>query len=72
MMAAIDQAREAARRIGVVFVVMDIAQTASGKWVVIEVNDAQECGYAGVPPRELWGEISALERGRMDGGSAEP
>lgn len=67
MAAGVSLAREAARRIDVTFLAVDIAQTVSGEWVVIEVNDAQECGYTGVPPTRLWSEILSLERQRPPG-----
>jgi hypothetical protein len=45
---------EAAARVDVPFLVVDLALTASGRWVVIECNDGQEAGYAGVSPVALW------------------
>lgn len=59
---ALDVAREAARRLDVAFLVVDIAQRTDGAWIVIECNDAQESGYAGVPPFALWREVVRLER----------
>ena len=53
---------EAASRLDVPFVVIDLAMAASGAWVVIECNDAQESGYAGVSPFQLWNNILAAER----------
>ncbi len=47
-------AQTAARRLAVPFLVVDFAKTADGRWIVIECNDAQESGYAGVPPGVLW------------------
>ena len=44
----------AADRIGVRFAAIDVAKTASGEWIIIEVNDAQESGFAGVNPMTLW------------------
>lgn len=55
-------AAEAAKRVDVPFLVVDIAQTNSGQWIVIECNDAQESGYAGVSPFALWQTI--VEFGR--------
>ena len=55
-------AQEAARRIGAPFIVIDVAQTQTGRWIVIECNDAQESGYAGVKPMLLWRKILDLER----------
>jgi hypothetical protein len=52
--AALDLAEKAARLVNLPFVVVDVAQTADGRWIVIEINDGQESGYAGVPPIALW------------------
>ncbi|MGE0742748.1 MAG: ATP-grasp domain-containing protein [Hyphomonadaceae bacterium] len=56
----LDMAHEAVRRLNVPFVVIDIAKTADGRWIVIECNDAQESGYTGVPAKRLWERILAL------------
>lgn len=61
---ALAVAREAARRVDVPFLVVDVAQRADGAWIVIECNDAQESGYAGVPRLPLWQEVARLERAR--------
>ncbi|ALN93288.1 ATP-grasp domain-containing protein [Lysobacter gummosus] len=53
-------AHEAARRLQVPFLVVDIARAVDGRWIVIECNDAQESGYAAAPPRAIWSAI--LER----------
>lgn len=50
-------AQRAAQLVGAPFLVVDIARRIDGEWIVIECNDAQEAGYCGVPPRELWGNI---------------
>lgn len=55
-------AAEAARRVNVPFLVVDIAQTKTGRWIVIECNDGQESGYAGVSPFGLWQKIVDFER----------
>lgn len=47
-------AEDAARRLRVPFVVIDFAKSADGRWIVIECNDAQESGYAAIPPQLLW------------------
>ncbi|HVI04360.1 MAG TPA: ATP-grasp domain-containing protein [Enhygromyxa sp.] len=52
--AALAIASEAARRVAVPFLVVDVAQRRDGSWIVIECNDAQESGYAGVSPLALW------------------
>lgn len=56
-------AAEAARRVDVPFLVVDIAQRADGAWIVIECNDGQESGYAGIAPLTLWQEVVRSERG---------
>jgi ATP-grasp domain, R2K clade family 3 len=48
---------EAARRVQVPFLVVDIARRLEGGWIVIECNDAQEAGYVGLPPQLLWRSI---------------
>ncbi|HEX2224816.1 MAG TPA: ATP-grasp domain-containing protein [Thermoanaerobaculia bacterium] len=52
-------AGEAAARLRVPFLVVDFAKTSDGRWIIIECNDAQESGYAGVPPLELWRQVLA-------------
>lgn len=54
-------AGEAARRIDVTFLVVDVAQTADGKWIVIECNDGQDSGYAGCNPLFLWRQVLNIE-----------
>jgi hypothetical protein len=58
---AIRVAEKAVRLINVPFLAIDLAQTESGDWIVIECNDAMESGYAGVPPIKLWQNIIDLE-----------
>jgi hypothetical protein len=60
--AALQQAQKAAERLNVIFVVIDVAQTMNGEWIVIECNDAQESGYASVAPIALWQNIIDIER----------
>jgi hypothetical protein len=60
--AALDIAAEAARRIDVTFLVVDVAQNQDGVWIVIECNDGQDSGYAGVRPFLLWRKILDVER----------
>jgi hypothetical protein len=50
-------AQQVADRLAVPFLVVDLAKTADGRWIVIECNDAQEAGYAGVSPSLLWQQI---------------
>ena len=60
--AGLSIAAEAARRLDVPFLVVDIAQAATGEWIVIECNDGQESGYAGVSPFGLWQKIVEIEQ----------
>ncbi|WP_426167193.1 ATP-grasp domain-containing protein [Pseudoduganella sp. R-34] len=57
--AGLEVARQAAARLDVPFLVVDFAKTANGRWIVIECNDAQESGYAGIPPQVLWQNVLA-------------
>ena len=50
-------AQNVSRRLDVPFLVVDIAKTADDRWIVIECNDGQESGHAGIPPLKLWREI---------------
>jgi hypothetical protein len=61
---ALALAGEAARRVVLPFIVIDLAQTVEGRWIVIEINDAQECGYTGVKPLPVWQRMVELERAR--------
>lgn len=54
--------REVARRLDVTFLVVDIAQAATGEWIVIECNDGQDSGYSGVHPFRLWQAVIHLLR----------
>lgn len=51
---AIAIAAEAVKRVGVAFLVVDVAMGEDGRWWVIEVNDGQDSGYAGVLPLPMW------------------
>ncbi len=46
--------RDASQRIDAPFKVIDLAQTETGDWIVIELNDGQESGYAAIHPLGLW------------------
>jgi len=59
---ALAVAAQAAQRLALPFLVVDVAQTVDGRWIVIEVNDAQESGYAGIAPLPLWQRIVEMER----------
>ncbi len=50
-----------AARIDVPFLVIDFAKTVEGEWIVIECNDGQDSGYAGVNPRMMWSRILEIE-----------
>jgi hypothetical protein len=60
--AALAIAQAAATRLDLPFVVIDVAQTATGDWIVIECNDAQESGYAAISPFGLWQNLIDRER----------
>ena len=49
----------AAQRLQVPFLVIDVAKTREGRWIVIECNDAQESGYAAIAPQLLWQAVLA-------------
>ncbi len=50
-------AQWAAQKLSLEFVAVDLAKTESGEWIIIEVNDAQESGFAGVNPYNLWSKV---------------
>lgn len=53
----------AAKKIDSIFIAIDVAKTASGKWIIIEINDAQESGLVGVNPTILWkNTIEAMQK----------
>jgi hypothetical protein len=58
-------AQTAASRLDVPFLVVDVAQRADGQWIVIEVNDGQESGYAAVSPFQLWRNILMIEEDQV-------
>jgi ATP-grasp domain, R2K clade family 3 len=60
--AALAIAQEAALRLNLPFVVIDVAQRITGEWIVIECNDAQESGYAAISPFGLWQNLIDVER----------
>ena len=66
---ALAVAGRAAKALGCVFLVVDIAQTVEGRWIVIECNDGMESGYTGISPFSIWQRIIDLEAGGgSDGG----
>jgi len=50
-------AEKAANALALPFVVVDIAQTVDGRWIVIECNDGQDSGYAGINPMAMWSKL---------------
>lgn len=54
-------AREAAARLAVPLVAIDIGQTNQGQWIVIETGDPQFSGTSRIPLLELWHHISQIE-----------
>ena len=54
---ALELADWAADKLASVFVAIDVAKTAAGEWIVIEVNDAQESGFVGANSLVLWQNI---------------
>ena len=59
--AALGIASIAAQRLQVPFLVIDLALTAEGKWLIIECNDGQESGYCGVNAWEMWRRVLEVE-----------
>ena len=51
---AVKLAEWAAKRVAVAFIAVDLAKTAEGEWIIIEVNDAQESGFVGLNSLSLW------------------
>jgi len=50
-------AHDAASRLKVPFLAVDIGQLESGQWIVIEVGDGQFSGYSKIPVLRLWNQI---------------
>lgn len=48
------------------FLVIDMAKTINGDWIVIEVNDGQDAGFAGNNPFHLWSNIIQIEKDKND------
>ena len=59
-------ASEAARRLAVPYVAIDIGQVVSGEWIVIESGDAQFSGVSQIPLLTLWHNLrSAVHSGMI-------
>lgn len=54
-------AGEAARRVQVPFLCVDVGQMENGEWIVIEVGDAQFAGASQIPLIPLWKAILSIE-----------
>ena len=54
---AVSLAEWAADQLKATFVAVDLAKTEDGRWIIIEVNDAQESGFAEINPLSLWQNI---------------
>ena len=65
--AVIELGGEVCRRIEVPFLVVDVAQTRQGAWIVIECNDGQDSGYMGVDRLQMWRRVLDIEEARGPG-----
>ncbi|MEM7387705.1 MAG: ATP-grasp domain-containing protein [Verrucomicrobiota bacterium] len=59
---ALEVAQQAVTALDCTFLVVDLAQTIGGEWVIIECNDGMESGYAGASPFSIWQNIIDCER----------
>lgn len=59
---ALQVAGRAVAALGCDFLVVDLALTREGRWIVIECNDGMESGYAGISPFKLWQRIVDREQ----------
>jgi hypothetical protein len=59
--AALEVGRRAVVALQCTFLVIDLAQTIAGKWIIIECNDGMESGYAGASPFAIWQAITDHE-----------
>lgn len=66
--AALTVAQQAVDALECTFMVVDVAQTIQGRWIVIECNDGMESGYAGASPFAIWQSILEIESGVANGG----
>lgn len=66
---ALAVARRAANALACTFLVVDVAQTADGRWIVIECNDGMESGYAAASPFAIWQTITDIECERVESGN---
>lgn len=70
---AMDLAMLAARKVAdyAQFFVIDVAETADGQWVVIEVNDGQMSGLSDVNPQDLYRNLSLAVASSLGTGPAQ-
>lgn len=61
---ALTLANKAVERLEVPFMVVDVARRVDGEWIIIECNDAQECGYGGISRQDLWRKLLSIEKAR--------
>lgn len=54
------KATEAAKRLAVPYVAVDVGQAAGGEWVVIETGDPQFAGVSQISLFRLWGELRKI------------
>jgi hypothetical protein len=54
-------ALEAARRLKVPYIAIDVGQLEDGSWMVIETGDAQFSGISSIPPLKLWHRIAQIQ-----------
>ena len=55
-------AQEAARRLAVPYVAIDVGQLEDGNWIVIETGDAQFSGVSQIPLLQLWSNIARIPK----------
>lgn len=68
---ALAVAQQAVKLLEIPFLVIDMAMTSKGEWIIIECNDAQESGYCGVNPIALWRNIVNAEDENTDSTTGE-
>ncbi len=54
--------KQVTQRIPAPLLVIDFAKTLAGEWIVIECNDGQDSGYAGVKAVQMWRNILDIEQ----------
>jgi hypothetical protein len=57
-------AAEAAGRLRVPFVAIDVGQLESGEWIVVEANDGQFAGTGNIPLLPLWNAVMRIQQNR--------